>query len=169
MTSKKCPRKKFIMTMLRSIEETCKTTLPKRRRRTAAWVSEESDQLIEARKAARKRYTNHRNERNYNCWRDAASAADQSLSRDKRVHYESIGTEAVHAAQRNNTREVYKLIRTLSEQQPSVPAFSVLKMNGEAPESKTGLLNEWAAYFATLLNNASTIHHVNIPAAETDL
>ena len=64
-------------------EATASSVPRKKRTESEQWVSNQSMQLAEERKIARKTYNNHRNEENYNKWRLLATQTEESMKSDK--------------------------------------------------------------------------------------
>lgn len=81
------------------LEVAYNTILPKKKkRRESQWVSPESGRLIAKRSKCRAFYRNHRNEENYQRWRESAEAAEHALQEDKLKSIEYVCSEATEAA-----------------------------------------------------------------------
>ena len=78
----------------------------------------------------------------------------------------SRGKKLIH---KNDTKQLYKIVKKLSGKSSTISASNVNKRNGKPPSTQKDLLTEWAEYFKNLLNNQSNINFDNIPAAEEDL
>ena len=133
------------------------------------WVSTQSFDLTEQRQTARKKYQNHRNPENYDTWRNVAELANKSLVNDKINKTEQMREEADTAGNRNDTKELFNIVKKLNEESSKTSPSSVNKRNGEPPPSFPDLLDKWAEYFKELLNTNSTLSMEEIPAAEYDL
>ena len=150
--------------------ETASKSLPKREKETKKpWVSTQSLDLIEQRRSARKRYQNHFNSENYNTWRNIAELADASLVNDKINKIEQMCVEADAASKRNDTKELFNIVKKLNGHSPTTSPSSVNKRNGKPATSFTELLEEWAEYFKELLNAYATNNFDEIPPAEHNL
>ena len=125
--------------------------------------------MIEQRRSARKRYQNHRNSENYNTWRNIAELADASLPNDNINKIEQMCVEADVASKRNDTTELFNIVKKLNGHSPTTSPSSVKKRNGEPATSFTELLEEWAEYFKELLNANETNNSDEIPPAEHNL
>ena len=77
--------------------------------------------------------------------------------------------EADAASKRNDTKELFNIVKKLNGDSSKTSPSSVNKRNGEPPTSFTELLEEWAEYFKELLNTNSTTNSDEIPPAEQNL
>ena len=110
------------------LNETASKSLPKREKETKKpWVSTQSSDLIEQRQSARKRYQNHCNSENYNTWRNIAELVDASLVNDKINKIEQMCVEADAASKRNDTKELFNLVKKLNGHSPTTSPLSVHK------------------------------------------
>ena len=70
--------------------------------------------MIEQRQYPWKRYQNHHNSENYNTWRNTAELADASLLNDKINKVEQMCTEDDAASKRNDTKELFIIVKKLN-------------------------------------------------------
>ena len=152
------------------LNEAASKILPKREKDSKKpWVSAQSINLIEKRQSARKKYQNHRNPENHDTWRRAAEQADESLANDKIKKIEQMCTEAEAASRRNDSKELFSIVRKLNGTNPTTSPLSVNKRNGNPPSSFNELLDEWAEYFKELLNTNIPCNPDEIHPAEQNL
>ena len=78
-----------------------------------------SSDLIEQRRSARKRYQNHRNSEDYNTWRNIAELADASLANETISKIEQMCVEADAASKRNDTKELFNVVKKLNGHSPT--------------------------------------------------
>ena len=77
--------------------------------------------------------------------------------------------EADAASKRNDTKELFNIIKKLNGHSPTTSPSSINKRNGEPATSFTELLEEWAEYFKELLNANATNNSDKTPPAEHNL
>ena len=77
--------------------------------------------------------------------------------------------EADAASKRNDTKELFNIVKKLNGHSPTTSPSSVNKRNGEPATSFTELLEEWAEYFKELLNANATKNSDETPPAEHNL
>ena len=107
--------------------------------------------------------------RELNTWRNIAELADTSLVNDKINKIEQMCVEEDAASTRNDTKELFNIVKKLNGDWSKKSPSSVNKRNGEPPTSFIELLEEWAEYFKELLNTNSTTNFDEIPPAEQNL
>ena len=100
------------------LNETASKSLPKKEEEAKKpWVSTQSSDLNEQRRSVRKSYQNHRNSENYNTWRNTAEIVDASLVNDKINKIEQMCVEADTASKRNDTKELFNIVKKLNGDQ----------------------------------------------------
>ena len=88
---------------------------------------------------------------------------------DKINKIEQMCVEADAASKRNDTKELFNIVKKLNGDSSKTSPSSVNTGNCEPPTSFTELLEEWAEYFKELLNANSTTNSDEIPPAEQNL
>ena len=117
----------------------------------------------------RNKYRNHRNQENYDNWREAAKLTGVSFENDRQQFLENKCLQAEEAAHPNQSSKVYFIIRGISGKSTINTAKLVNTRNGESPADNDELIKEWAAYFKLLLNVRNEERSTEIPPAATDL
>ena len=115
------------------------------------WISDESWSLIDERKEAkieRDRNSNRATEENY---RRLIKEVKKSCRRDKRAWLESKGKEAQEAADRNDSKTLYKIVRELSggRSSSSVP---IKAKDGRTLVTSEEQAERWVEHFSEVLN-----------------
>ena len=117
----------------------------------------------------RNKYRNHRNQENYDNWREAAKLTGVSFENDRQQFLENKCLQAEEAVHPNQSSKVYFIIRGISGKSTINTAKLVNTRNGESPADNDELIKEWAAYFKLLLNVRNEERSTEIPPAATDL
>jgi hypothetical protein len=152
------------------IEQAAKETIPILARNRRPWVSRCSEEANKQREKAKAAFQKHRTDENYLTWRQRATESRDSFIKDKNNYYENLCTQATEAAKANNSKELYKIIRTIASKKQKSNTHLVKMRDGSSPKNKDDLLAEWRSYFADLLNNPSTTSsNIRIHASSTDL
>ncbi|XP_078581995.1 uncharacterized protein LOC144865280 [Branchiostoma floridae x Branchiostoma japonicum] len=134
--------------------DTSKAVLGYRKRERKEWLSDTTWNLVQERKAAKQHMLNGSE-------RQRAAAAKtyqaknkevkRSARRDKRVYMDSLATEAQQAAEKGDTRTVYKITKQLSGDLKN-RAAAVKDKNGKVLMEGKDQLDRWAEHFRETLN-----------------
>jgi len=137
------------------------------RERRRPWVSTNTLEIKANRDNAKSRYTSTNSVIDKAKWQTLSRATDEAYRTDKVNFISNICTEATAAAERGNTKALFKLANSLSGKRRSSPIEQVRRSDGSPFENRTEALEEWASYFGKLLNNppltaSETLLSVNI-------
>ena len=125
-----------------------------RRREKKEWISQTTWQLIEERRTAKQRMLGGSKEDKATAaetYREKNVAVKKSARRDKREYTDSLAREAQSAAERGDTRTVYKITKTLTGGFTSKSTV-VKDKEGKVLMKEDDQLNRWAEHFKETLN-----------------
>ena len=134
--------------------DTSREVLGYRKQQKKEWISDTTWQLIDDRKAAKQlMLTAQDGEKaaatdNY---REKNRAVKRSARNDKREYMDSLATEAQTAADKGDTRTVYKITKTLTGGFTNKTTV-VKDKNGQVLMREEDQLNRWAEHFKETLN-----------------
>lgn len=162
------PPKDGIQEKYNKLESTLKTTAervlkPKENNREP-WVTDETNNLIDQKIEARKKYRSDRTEENKNLCATMTERLKNSFKEDKKTYLERLCQKIEKSEGINNAYEIYQTIKILSGKLKQKPI--ILEQTSDC-KSKTDL---WKEYFCNLLNANNQIqNHENILPAPIDL
>ena len=118
------------------------------------WISDQTWNLIEERKALKQRILACKEEDRINItemYREKNRAVKRSAKKDKRNYLEDKATEAQEAAAVGDSRTLYKITRQLTGSWKTQPAV-VRDKEGKALSKEEDQRNRWAEHFENVLN-----------------
>ena len=104
------------------------------------WISQQTESLVKNRVILRNKYRNHRNQENYDNWREAARLTNEFFENDHQQFLENRCLQAEQAAHLNQSSKVYSLIRDISGKSTTDTAKLVSKRNGKSPTDNDELI-----------------------------
>ncbi|KAM9354321.1 uncharacterized protein KZ484_012474 isoform 1-T2 [Pholidichthys leucotaenia] len=134
--------------------DTSKEVLGHRKRERKEWISENTWQLIEERRATKQRMLGGNTEEREaaaEAYRQKNNDVKKSVRKDKREYADSLAQEAQSAAERGDTRTVYKITKTLTGGFTSKSTV-VNDKNGKVLMKEEDQLSRWAEHFRETLN-----------------
>ena len=138
----------------RTFNDTSKDILGYRKREKKEWISENTWQLIEDRRMEKQRMLVGSEEDRAAAaarYREKNIAVKKSARKDKRDYTENLAKEAQSAAERGDTRTVYKITKTLSGGFTSKTTV-VKDKEDKVLMKEEDQLNRWAEHFKETLN-----------------
>ena len=150
---------------------TCKETLGKKNSRRKPWISDETWRKVETRREMKEK-RNHSNtevekvasEREYT---EAEKEVKRSTRRDKRRYVEDLATQAEEAAEKRNSRELYRITKQMAGKMSSYDA-PVKSKSGAVLTTEDSQLKRWAEHFREVLNRPEPEERPDIPATACD-
>ena len=134
--------------------DTSEDILGHKRRDRKEWISNTTWRLIEARRTETLRMFNETEDQKVaavETYRERNREAKRSSRRDKREFTNSLAAEAQSAAERCDTRTLYKITKTLTGGFPS-KTTAVKDKDGKVLTKEQDQLDRWAEHFRETLN-----------------
>lgn len=143
------PNTKYnIQVKLRQVSQ---TTLGRAIKERKEWISDNTWDLINQRRAAWQRYIAKPCFRLKNKYNAIEKKVKKATRRDKRKYFNNIANEAQMAANTNNTRELYRKINELAPKSIS-HKYPVKDKNGNILVNKIDQVHRWKEYFSETSN-----------------
>ena len=147
---------------------TCKETLGKKNSRRKPWITDETWSKIEARRGKKeKRNTSNTVEEKVAAeqeYTEAEREVKRSTRRDKRKYVEDLASKAEEAAEKRNSRELYRITKQMAGKKCSYDA-PVKDKSGKVLTTEDSQLKRWAEHFREVLNRPEPAERPDIPAA----
>lgn len=140
------------------ISEVNNKILPKNKRSNTKWESQKTQELIETKNIQKIKWINNRNTENLNNLSKTKEELTKSIKSDKEKYYNKICNDITKANNTNNTRELYKYVKILSNVHKN--KNNILEQNN---------IEKWRNYFDKLLNVQKEDEYIEIEPALTDL
>ena len=135
-------------------KETSQTILGHRKKQRKEWISNVTWNLIEKRREAKLKTisgTIENRTQNNEEYRRLHNEVKRNARKDKRDYVENMATEAQVAADKGDSRTVYKIIRTLTGGIAN-KSSTIKDKNGRILTTEKEQLKRWAEYFEETLN-----------------
>ena len=150
---------------------TCEETLGKKNIRRKPWISDDTWSKIETRRQKKeKRNTSTTEESKTTAeheYTDAEKEVKKGTRRDKRRYFEDLATKAEEAAERRNTRELYRITKQMSGKMTNSDA-PVKNKQGVVLTTEDSQLKRWTEHFKEVLNRPEPTERPNIPESVCD-
>ncbi len=149
----------------KSFTETSQTILGYRKKQRKEWISDETWNLIEDRKTKKhKLLTCKSHERRVQLsaeYKAKNTEVKRSARRDKKNYFENLGKEAQEAADRGDTRTVYKITKSLTGGFSNTSTV-VKDKNNKTLAKEEDQLTRWAEHFHEVLNRGNPDEEIDI-------
>ncbi|KAI8514548.1 hypothetical protein Bbelb_071390 [Branchiostoma belcheri] len=138
-------------TITKVYRETAEKVLGYRKRNNKEWITQETWNKIEERKIAKGKMLNTKSQRAKDTYRTKDKQVKRSARRDKRAYIEELASEAERAATRGELSTVYRITKTLSNQN-SVCSVPIKDKQGKLLTNEKEQAERWAQHFEEVLN-----------------
>jgi len=156
--------------------ETSQVVLGHRKKQRKAWISDTTWDLIEERKTTKKQLlackSHESREQLSQEYKAKNSEVKKSSRRDKRTYIDNLAKEAQEAADKGDTRTVYKITKSLTGGFTNTSTI-VKDKNGNTLTKEEDQLDRWAEHFQEVLNRGDPDEEIDIdlnhPHAEIEM
>ncbi|XP_073811754.1 uncharacterized protein [Musca autumnalis] len=140
-----------------NVTEICTTVLGlKRKQQDADWITSETWELIEERKIVKGKMLSENAEDKLELFREKHKQLSKDIKKhvkkDKKSYYGKMRNEAQTAANKGNSKELYKIIRKLSGKDTLIRNTPVEDETGSLVTSKDEQTKVWKRHFENTLN-----------------
>ena len=153
--------------------QTSKAYLGHRQRKRKEWLTADTWQAIERRRAMKKKVMDTRSERLKERYAQQYREANQTVKRmtraDKRAYMEDLASQAEEAANRGEQGQVYKITRILSGKYRGATDTPILDKQGKLLTTEAEQEARWAEHFSEILNRPPPPTEAEIQEPDADL
>ena len=149
------------------------TCLGRRQKKRKEWITSDTWQAIESRRALKKNVMDTRSERLEERYRQQYREADRTVKRmtraDKRAYMEGLTSQAEEAANRGEQGQVHKITKLVSGKYRGATDTPIVDKQGRLLTTEAEKEARWAENFSEVLNRPPPTIEAEVQDLDTDL